>query len=169
MKKVLHNVYYIPGLKSNIISLGQATEAGCEVRMKEDSLIIYDRQGQLLVKTTKARNRLYKVILDIDDTKCLQLTTSTESSKWHARLGHVNVDTMKMMIKDELVSGIPNFAVEKEICASCLVGKQTRKSFPQATAYRAAQRLELIHGDLCGPITPPTAGHKRYVFVLIDD
>lgn len=71
VKKVLHNVYYIPGLKSNIISLGQATEAGCEVRMKEDSLIIYDRQGQQLVKTTRARNRLYKVILDIDDTKCL--------------------------------------------------------------------------------------------------
>lgn len=29
--------------------------------------------------------------------------------------------------------------------------------------------LELIHGDLCGPITPSTSGGNRYVFVLIDD
>lgn len=29
--------------------------------------------------------------------------------------------------------------------------------------------LELVHGDLCGPISPPTPGKKRYVFVLIDD
>lgn len=27
-KKILSNVYYIPGLKSNIVSLGQATEGG---------------------------------------------------------------------------------------------------------------------------------------------
>lgn len=35
--------------------------------------------------------------------------------------------------------------------------------------YRATRPLELVHGDLCGPITPPTHAHKRYVFVLIDD
>ena len=35
-KKILHNVYYIPNLKSNIVSLGQATKAGCEVRMKDN-------------------------------------------------------------------------------------------------------------------------------------
>lgn len=28
------DVYYIPDLKSNIISLGQATEAGCDIRMR---------------------------------------------------------------------------------------------------------------------------------------
>ena len=41
-KKVLHNVYFISDLKSNVISLGQATEAGCEVRMKDDFLVLYD-------------------------------------------------------------------------------------------------------------------------------
>ena len=28
------DVYYIPDLKSNIISLGQATEAGCDIRLR---------------------------------------------------------------------------------------------------------------------------------------
>lgn len=33
---MLTNVYYIPNLRSNIISLGQATEADCEIRMRDD-------------------------------------------------------------------------------------------------------------------------------------
>ena len=41
--------------------------------------------------------------------------------------------------------------------------------FPQATTYRATKMLELIHGDLCGPITPSTSAGNRYIFVLIDD
>lgn len=42
VKKTMSNLYFIPSLQSNIISLGQATEAGCEVSMKEDLLSIYD-------------------------------------------------------------------------------------------------------------------------------
>jgi hypothetical protein len=29
--------------------------------------------------------------------------------------------------------------------------------------------LELVHGDLCGPITPVTTTGKKYVFLLVDD
>lgn len=32
--RIMNDVYYIPSLKSNIISLGQATEAGCDIRLK---------------------------------------------------------------------------------------------------------------------------------------
>ncbi|CAM8944369.1 unnamed protein product [Rhodiola kirilowii] len=169
VKKVLSNVYYIPDFKSNIISFGQATEAGCEVRMKEDMMTIYDRVGSVLIVTSRSRNRLYKVILEVENLKCLQLTSSTEATKWHARLGHINVETMKMMINKELAIGMPNIEVERETCVSCLLGKQTRQSFPQSTSYRATQALELIHGDLCGTITPSTPSHKRYIFVIIDD
>lgn len=53
--------------------------------------------------------------------------------------------------------------------SSCLLDKQARHSFPQATTYHADNLLDLIHGDLCGPITLPTPKKKRYIFVLIDD
>ena len=76
---------------------------------------------------------------------------------------------MKTMITKKLVVGLPQLQIEKETCVSCLRGKEIRKTFPQASSYRATSVLELIHGDLCGPITPSTAGRNRYVFVLIDD
>lgn len=59
--------------------------------------------------------------------------------------------------------------IEKDTCSSCFLGKQGRHSFPQATTYRADKILDLIYGDLCGPITPATPSKKRYIFVLIDD
>ncbi|KAG7594885.1 Zinc finger CCHC-type [Arabidopsis thaliana x Arabidopsis arenosa] len=168
-RKVLADVYYIPDLNSNIISLGQATEAGCDVRMKGDYLTLLDRDGKLLVKATRSRNRLYKVNLEVEEKNCLQLIESSDSNKWHARLGHVNLETLKTMVEKELVLGIPAAPKEKGICSSCLLGKQTRKTFPKTALYRASQSLELVHADLCGPISPPTAAKKRYVFVLIDD
>ncbi|XP_048615803.1 uncharacterized protein LOC106453556 [Brassica napus] len=81
-KKILGNVYYIPGLKSNIVSLGQATEAGCEFRMKEDQLTMYDRVGKVMIRTTRTKNRLYKVNLEVDSQDCLQITAKSESSTW---------------------------------------------------------------------------------------
>lgn len=75
---------------------------------------------------------------------------------------------MKLMVDKELVSGIPKMTIQKKTCVSCLLGKQSRRPFSQATSFRASQRLELLHGDLCGPITPPTIGGNRYVFVIIN-
>lgn len=59
--RTMTEVYYIMDLKSNIISLGQATEFGCDVRLKEAYLTMHDRDGKLLVKAKRSRNRLYKV------------------------------------------------------------------------------------------------------------
>ncbi|KAG7557329.1 Zinc finger CCHC-type superfamily [Arabidopsis suecica] len=168
-KKILADVYYIPDLKSNTISLGQATESGCDVRMKDDYLTVHDKDGKLLVKTKRSKNRLYKVLMELEPAKCLQIIEISESRKWHARLGHIGLQTMEKMQKKELVTGLPSMKIDKETCSSCLMGKQVKKAFPQATTYRAESRLELIHGDLCGPITPSTVARNRYVFVLIDD
>ena len=35
--------------------------------------------------------------------------------------------------------------------------------------YRATETLELVHGDLCGLITPATHGGCKYFILLVDD
>ena len=160
-KNLLADVYYIPDLKSNIISLGQATEAGCDVRMRDEYLTLRDKDGKLITKAKRSHNRLYKVIIDIVTERCLQLEISSKSVRWHARLGHIGRESMRSMISKELVLGIPKIVIEKGTCSSCLLGKQARHPFPQATSFRAKRTLELVHGDLCGPITPITPSKKR--------
>jgi len=130
---------------------------------------MHDTDVRLIVKANRSSNQLYKVHMRIRSNAYLQLTTVSEKNRWHSRFGHINFETMKSMIRRELVQGVPSFTFEREICESCLLGKQTRQVFPQATFYRETKVLELIHGDLCGPITPTTLAGNRYVFVLIDD
>lgn len=152
-------VYYIPDLNSNIISLGQATESGCDVRLHGEYLTMHDRDGKLLVKALRARNRLYKVRMGLKEDLCLYSSSMGDCNMWHSRLGHVNLETIKHMIQRDLVKGIPQVKFEKEI----------RQAFPKSTSYRATKILDLIHGDLCSPISPKTAAGNRYIFVIVDD
>lgn len=71
-------MYYIPKLKSNIISLGQSTEGGCNVRMKEDYLTLYNKDRNRIVKATRSRNHLYKVLMKIEGRDQVPATTSTK-------------------------------------------------------------------------------------------
>ncbi|XP_039128858.1 uncharacterized protein LOC120264988 [Dioscorea cayenensis subsp. rotundata] len=64
-QKALHEVYYIPKLCNNIISLGQMTEDGNEVLMAGDTAKVFDKSGKLLmsVKRTQHRRQKHQVCL----------------------------------------------------------------------------------------------------------
>ncbi|KAL8107456.1 hypothetical protein AgCh_024022 [Apium graveolens] len=156
---MFHDVYFIPDLCNNIISLGQRSENGNKVILKEDYLWIYDGQERLVMKVQRSANRLYKITLEtVPDPMCLMSKREELPRLWHARLGHVNYKTMNMMSEKGIVRGFPEFTQLKEICEGYLMSKHPRKSFPKQSEFRATKRLELIHGDLCGPITPATKG-----------
>ena len=55
----LMDVYYIPQLHSNIISIGQLDEHGSEVLIKDGVLRIRDREQLLLAKVKRSLNQLY--------------------------------------------------------------------------------------------------------------
>ncbi|KAK1419880.1 hypothetical protein QVD17_29300 [Tagetes erecta] len=168
-QRLMTNVYFIPELRNNIISLGQTTEGGCEKLLKGNHLFLHDHSGRLLMKVPRTKNRLYKINLKIGSPVCLQAKIDDSSWLWHARLGHISFETMKKMAAKDLVIGVPRINLPNKLCDSCMVGKQTRLPFPIATTYRASKPLELIYGDLCGPITPSTIGGNEYIFVIIDD
>ncbi|XP_076909908.1 uncharacterized protein LOC143567346 [Bidens hawaiensis] len=97
-QQLLTDIYYIPSLQSNIISLGKATEIGCDIRMKDDYLLMYDDQGKLLMRVTRSKNRLYKIKLKTGKPVCLQARIDNENWLWHARLGHLNFESMKQIV-----------------------------------------------------------------------
>ncbi|XP_074364620.1 uncharacterized protein LOC141705624 [Apium graveolens] len=68
-----------------------------------------------------------------------------------------------------MTEGLPKIIQPREIYSGCLMSKQTRKRFPAQSNYRAEQVLDLIHGDLCGPILPETSGGNKYFLLLVDD
>ncbi|KAF2320627.1 hypothetical protein GH714_029256 [Hevea brasiliensis] len=53
----LTNVYYIPKLKSNIISLGQIDESGGRILIECGALRVYDNSNRLIIKSELAMAR----------------------------------------------------------------------------------------------------------------
>ena len=65
--------------------------------------------------------------------------------------------------------GLPAIKGVNKLCDGCLIGKQRRTPFPSRTSYRTDEPLELVHGNICGPIKPATLGGKTLFLLLVDD
>ncbi|GJZ60537.1 putative RNA-directed DNA polymerase [Tanacetum coccineum] len=101
--------------------------------------------------------------------ECHKAETDGASLLWHQRFGHINNKSLKVLYDKGLVKGLPTITAELGTCSDCLVGKQSRESFPKTSSWRATQRLQLVHSDICGPITPQSSSLKRYIINFIDD
>jgi hypothetical protein len=68
-----------------------------------------------------------------------------------------------------MVTALPHIEHVGELCDSCLARKQRRLPFPKTAKYHMAETLELVHGDLYGPITSVMLGGHKYFILLVDD
>lgn len=74
-----------------------------------------------------------------------------------------------MLFHKNMVRGLPQLSVSTVTCADCINEKQHYDPIPSKSNWRATQKLELIHSDICGPINPISNSNKRYILLLIDD
>ena len=74
---------------------------------------------------------------------------------------------MKMLVKDGMIPELKT--VEHHQCESCILGKQKRVSFSNASRELKAEKLELVHTDVWGPAPVPSLGGSRYYVTFIDD
>ncbi|GMI80153.1 hypothetical protein HRI_001684600 [Hibiscus trionum] len=165
----IQDVYYVPDLKTNILSMGQLTEKGYSVLLKDRVLHLKNKQGRLVARVEMGRNRMYKLNLRSLREKCLRVDVEDKASLWHLRFGHLYHGGLKELAKKNMVHGLPDMDYEGKFCEACVLGKQTRISFQKKAEYRAKHPLELIHTDICGTITPESFSGKRYFISFIDD
>jgi hypothetical protein len=77
--KMLIGVYFIPKLKSNIISLGQLEEGGCEIVIKKGLCSVYHVEHSLLVRAPQVKNRLYLLKTQLVTLVCLVAKSDDEA------------------------------------------------------------------------------------------
>jgi hypothetical protein len=99
----------------------------------------------------------------------MKMCLEDESWRWHERYGHINFDALQLLVRCGMVHGLPSIEHADVLCEACLAGKQRRTPFPQQARYWMTRPLELVHGDLCSPITPATPSSKKYFLLLVDD
>ena len=100
------------------------------------------------------------------NTKRCKIDNDSPTYPWHCRLGHIGVKRMKKLHADGLLESLDYESFDR--CEPCLMGKMTKTPF-SGTMEQATNLLEIIHTDVCGPMSVEARGGYRYVLTLIDD
>ncbi|GJQ73083.1 hypothetical protein Trydic_g1713 [Trypoxylus dichotomus] len=83
--------------------------------------------------------------------------------------GHTGNEFLRKLVREEMVTGmnILNSKYESD-CEICILGKMTKLPHKD-TRKRAKKPLELVHSDVCGPITPVSWNGGMYFVTFTDD
>jgi hypothetical protein len=168
---VITEVFYVPELRNNLLSIGQLQEKGLTIFFQHRKCQIYHPEKGLIIQTEMSANRTFFLLARSPLVKatCFYTTSQDWSYLWHCRYGHLSYKGLRTLQFKKMVHGLPQFNVSTTVCTHCMVGKQHRNPIPKKSNWRASQQLQLIHADLCGPIILISNRNKRYLICFIDD
>jgi hypothetical protein len=142
-------------------------------------VVIRDQYNQPFITGYKATSKLYVlklVVVTTHNALTVSSNTTIESKSletWHRCLGHINKRKIKTILKSTTGVKIKdkNNSYENDICGTCQISNQKRSKFSklQLHQHRSRRLLELVHTDVCGPITPQTNGGNKYFVTYTDD
>ncbi|KAJ0040709.1 hypothetical protein Pint_28005 [Pistacia integerrima] len=169
--QVITDVYYVPKLKNNLLSIGQLQEKGAAILIKDGVCGVYHPRKGLIMQTPMSTNRMFVILVTKMPTisTCFQTVFEDNTHLWHCHYGHLSFKGLKTLQQKEMVKGLPAMTLPSKLCKDCMVSKQHRKPIPKKSLWQATHKLQLVHSDLCGPITPTSSNGKRYVITFIDD
>lgn len=168
-KKIrLDNTLYVPGLKTNLISISKTTANGYNVSFSDTQAIIRNPSGEPVV-IAEQRGDLY-FFEDVIESAAMAKLKVNETEGWHKRYGHLNEKDLKRLVSKEMVQGIQLKQMEQmPTCETCIRGKLCALPFPQQSSSKSEEMLELVHSDVCGPMRTRSMGGAVYFATFIDD
>ncbi|KAG7551025.1 Zinc finger CCHC-type [Arabidopsis thaliana x Arabidopsis arenosa] len=167
----LENVYHVPGVKKNLLSVVNAVDSGNYVLFGPRDVKFLKNIQELkadVVHTGARVKDLY--VLSASNSYVEKMSTNDNVFIWHARLGHINMTKLKVMVNKDLVNGLPKLKIQDEgtICEGCQYGKSHRLPFDYSTS-RSSFPLERVHSDLMGPTRTPSYSGYHYMLLFVDD
>lgn len=168
----LKNVLYVPKLRYNLFSVRRLEQFGLRTTFENKKAVI--QSGNKIVAIAKRTNTLYEleIFIDSDNTQesiAKMTSVQTTTDLWHKRFGHIGVnDLMKIITKNMVIGLDGNIKISNYQCETCLYGKMTKLPHNNSR-IRAKRPLELIHSDVCGPITPSAWNGGKYFVTFVDD
>ena len=84
---MIKDVHYVPGIKCNLLSVGQLVEKGFSIVMKDGALKLFDTKNNLVLKSPLSKNRTFKTMISSTEVQCLKtIVDHKDSWLWHLGL-----------------------------------------------------------------------------------
>lgn len=164
IKKTLVKVYYIPEICVNLFSTGSSLDKGYVLFMDQKGCKVM--RGDEIIAVGVRQNKLYQMLFKVipkSNAETAHVAVKKESIKtWHERLSHQNNKYVKDYLKQRKI----DFIDEQFFCEACIFGKQHRLSF-SISDTKTNKCCELIHTDVCGPMTNNSIGGSRYFYGVL--
>ncbi|XP_047254258.1 uncharacterized protein LOC124888079 [Capsicum annuum] len=145
--KLIYEVLFVPELDQNLLSVGQLLENGFKLLFENKACLISDPSGQKMFRI-KMQGKSFS-LNPLVEKQIAFTSQSSVAEMWHKRLRHFHHKALLFMQRSKMISSLPNLEKHLSRCKA-LLGKQIRLPFKIST-WRATERLQLIHTDLCGP------------------
>jgi hypothetical protein len=169
MQLKLEEVLYVPGMKRNLVSISALEDKGYKITFSEGKVLAWHKDSHInSSKVIGIRdNSLYK--LTIKPVQALLHDTISLSELWHRRLAHIHYRALPALKK--MVTVLPEIQIQIQhegVCKGCALGKNIKGFFPNSD-NRSKDILDLIHSDVCGPMTVASLNGYLYYVLFIDD
>ncbi|KAF2324311.1 hypothetical protein GH714_012253 [Hevea brasiliensis] len=90
----VNDVYLVPELKNNLLSVGQLQEKGVAILFKDGVCSLYHPQKGKMAESVMSANRMFILLAEpftaVTDEKCLQIGSTDQLILWHHRYGHLS-------------------------------------------------------------------------------
>ncbi|RVW73223.1 Retrovirus-related Pol polyprotein from transposon TNT 1-94 [Vitis vinifera] len=172
---LLHNVAFIPSLRRNLISVSSLDRHGYSFHFGDGKVDIFCNSvligNGVLFGNLYSLNLHHGLLCDSSSVNsvvgCKRARMNLSSSMlWHKHLGHISRQRLEKLVKDGVLSNLD--FLDFETCVVCLKGKMTVKTRKEKID-RCGNTLDLIHTDICGPLSPTALGGYKYFITFIDD
>ena len=167
----LNNCYLVPALSMNVIIGSCLMRESYSFKLENNGCSIY--MSDIFYGHAPLMSGLFLLNLDRSDThihnieaKRCKVNNDSATYLWRGRLGHIGVKRMKKLHVDGRLKSLDYESFDA--CEPCLMGKMTKTPF-SGTMERATDLLEIIHTDVCGPMSVEARGGYRYFLTFTDD
>ena len=93
--------------------------------------------------------------------------SSSQGELWHRRMAHLHHGALKHL--RQAVIGVSQVQEEKHNhCKGCALGKNIKNPFPQSE-HKSKDPLDLVHSDVCVPMSVHLFSGYSYCETFIDD
>ena len=126
-------------------------------------------KDEIVAVGVRQDNLIYRMFLEVVTGEKQEANAATANLKtWHERMGHLNLKAMQKLLSTQGVDGVGVNGNSKFFCDECQMNKSHKLPFSKETK-RVTQPGEMIHSDVCGPMSETSLGGARYYVSFIGD
>lgn len=165
----LDDVLLVEGLTTNLINISQLCDQGMSVNFNMFECNVSNKDQEVLMKGSRSKGNCYLWISQNKSHPLTCLISKVDETKiWNQKLGHLNLKSMRKIIYEDAISGLPKLKIEEgKIYGECQIDKQTKMSHKKFKNLATTKFLDLLHMDLMGPMQVGSMCGKRYVLVCV--